>query len=526
MADEHDCHFSRAYNLAAYLSPCDLLYMVPCQSAKLRMPVSSLAEQARYQAVLFTTAAHSLPLLISRRLFFGVHAFDERVSTELAAISNLVTRLDAHGIRERVVSVPYQLPETTLAQVQEKLLLPYAPPWNGENASQYRVTASLTISTVRSAHALQHTLPSSILHQTRAHALGAVLHDVYDVPWLVLVRMSEEQLSALMRRVEHSHTKRLLVVHVAHGLGNRLRAFAAGSAFAQATGRSLIVVWQRDAHCQAAFTELFEQDGVLVVDGLDGAWPFAAERAGDDSWRRWDCYNYMTAEGGTKDEVLRNSKQHLYYRGAYVPRTEHKRYLKGMNKALQELRAVEELREQVEQMSERLKSSIGVHIRHADAESEMAGSTAVSLYGRAESEVIRYWRSVCTAESFGKEVEQIWQGGGSKAVEVFVATDCEECREKLGEIVGESVWWMEGEMCGGGQRGVECVRRAVVELFALGRCERVLGSMWSSFSEIAGRLKGGVRYAGADFGRVGTEGWGEEVKRVAERVWRKREERA
>lgn len=525
MTDEHDWHFSRAYNLAAYLSPCDVLHMIPCQSPKLRMSVSSLAEQVRHQTVFFTSAAHSLPLLISRRVFFGVHAFDERISTETVAISNLAMRLDAHGIRERVVSVPHEMPEMTVTQVQEKLLLPYAALWNDKNASQYRVTPSLTISTIHRPHSLQHALPASIMHQTRVQAMGAVLHDVYDVPWLFVVRMNEQQLSELIQRVEQSDTKTLMIVHVAHGLGNRLRAFAAGKAFAEATGRSLMVVWERDAHCEASFAELFEEDGVIVLDGVDGEWPFSAEGFGDESWRKWKCYNYMMAEGGTKDEVLQNGKQHLYYRGAYVPRVEKGAYLKGMNKVLRELRAVEEIREEIEEMSERLKSSIGVHIRHGEPGDEITGSTAVSMYGSVESEVIRYWRSVCTAESFGKEVQQLWQRGESKAVEVFVATDCEECREKLAEIIGEAVWWMEGDMCSGGQRGVECVRRAVVELFGMGRCERVLGSMWSSFSEIAGRLKGGIRYAGAEFGRVGTEGWGEEVRGVAERVWKKRKER-
>jgi hypothetical protein len=58
-----------------------------------------------------------------------------------------------------------------------------------------------------------------------------------------------------------------LVVRPEGGLSNRMRALASARAFAALTGRRLVAVWLQDAHCRAAFHDLFlTDDGTHVIN--------------------------------------------------------------------------------------------------------------------------------------------------------------------------------------------------------------------------------------------------------------------
>ena len=51
-----------------------------------------------------------------------------------------------------------------------------------------------------------------------------------------------------------------------HGLVNRMRAYCSASAYAQQTGRGLLVVWEPDVHTQTKLTDLFDLPaGVQVI---------------------------------------------------------------------------------------------------------------------------------------------------------------------------------------------------------------------------------------------------------------------
>ncbi|CAN8072506.1 unnamed protein product [Agarophyton chilense] len=459
----------------------------------------------------------------------SVAGFDERTRSEKAAMAYISQQFGTMGVAERFLQSKHHTSESDVQEWQEQLLLPFAVPWKVQNASRYEVKQHKELRIVKQAKLSEYSLDDGVVQDANQQAVFTVLHDTYDVPWLLLVSMTAQQRAWLYNGLKTKY-KSIMVIHVAHGLGNRLRALTGAKSFADGTWRMPIVVWERDAHCGALFEELFKVDDELVVlNGMDVRWPFEEERRSDGAWMQWWLYNYMSAEGGVKDEPLKDGAQHhVYYRGAYVPKVKHEDLLKNMNAVLRRLRPVSQVMDRVEEISERLKTSIGVHIRHSDPRNELEGLSGRQLYGESETEVIRYWRSVSEAKSFGKEIQRIWEGAGTSGSEVFVATDCRKCREELGDILGESVWWMEGDAggCeGGGERSAECVAWATAELWALSRCERVLGSMWSSFSEVAGRLAGGVRYAGADFGRVGTEEWAPAVRAVADRVWTKHDDK-
>ncbi|KAL7752287.1 hypothetical protein RI367_002333 [Sorochytrium milnesiophthora] len=55
-----------------------------------------------------------------------------------------------------------------------------------------------------------------------------------------------------------------VVIHAQGGLANRVRAYLSAKVFAKTTGRTLIVLWQRDTHCPAGFFDLFGDDEIVL----------------------------------------------------------------------------------------------------------------------------------------------------------------------------------------------------------------------------------------------------------------------
>lgn len=394
-------------------------------------------------------------------------------------------------------------------------------------------------------------------------ALGRRLHDTYELCWDFMTRLNTHDREYLVRRLEvglvggraQKVHGRLMIVHVMHGLGNRLRALGSALGFARATGRVAVVVWEPDRHCRARFDDLFERrllDGedIIVMDGIAVSWPFNGAGMYDGMWEKWELYNYMVREGGRakKDsEVYENCTKNVYFKAAYVMQTvPHK--LGGWDSAnaeLRKLRAVKEVRAIVESAEERLGQSIGVHIRHLASRVDVENIDAKMEYGEADAQVIDYWRRVSKPESFAQGVRQVMEEKqnverGGMVGGVFVAADDEQWVEAMQHELGDLVWSLrhvDGQVgCwnkSGEKRSAECLRGALADLLCLSKTRVVLGSMWSSFSEAVARLGGGeLRLAGIDFGsdveesveEIGRK-YGSSVAKVVDKVRDKRRER-
>ena len=61
-----------------------------------------------------------------------------------------------------------------------------------------------------------------------------------------------------------------IAVRPMHGLASRMRAYCSAYAYAQMTGRRLLVVWEPDLHTNARFDELFEVLDAEMDDRLTG----------------------------------------------------------------------------------------------------------------------------------------------------------------------------------------------------------------------------------------------------------------
>jgi hypothetical protein len=259
-----------------------------------------------------------------------------------------------------------------------------------------------------------------------------------------------------------------------HGLGNRLRAIGSAAAIAEKTGRELVIVWQPDAHCDCRFSDLFDYDGAVIEEA------FVSEAAS----RGLRTYNYMEIEDGAEKDAPVDvaDSASLYARSAYVLNSPLSSW-EDENRFLQALKPVAEVQEMMAGV--RTPNDVSAHVR-------MAGGKAFEHlpYERSEGnwseeghQAIAHWREKSHFSHFFKRLDVLMAEG--RAERIFVAADLPETYAEFRALYGDRVAMLEREVY---DRSAEQLRYALADALLLGSSPLLLGSSWSSFSELAMRL--------------------------------------
>lgn len=284
-------------------------------------------------------------------------------------------------------------------------------------------------------------------------------------------------------------SRRRLVVDAQHGLGNRLRALGSAAAVAQASDRELVVLWTPDHHCDCRLHDLFETD-LNVVEHADDL-P-ATLRAG---LRR---YNYMEIEAGAKkDEPVQTDRdEDILVRSAFVLRHPASHW-EAENRLLQSLRPAEAVRSLVDSVA-LPPHSIGVHVRmEAGAGLDHNSYDSAENWSAESHAAIHHWRAKSHYSAFIRRIDALLAEG--LHAHLFLATDLPENYRVFQQVYGERLHHLPRTLY---DRSAEQIRYALADAILLSRCTRLLGSTWSSFSELAMRLATGyekVEMSGTDF---------------------------
>ena len=280
--------------------------------------------------------------------------------------------------------------------------------------------------------------------------------------------------------------RKRLFMDCQHGLGNRMRALGSAASIAAKTDRELVVVWQPDHHCDCTFTDLFDYSGAVIDESfVDGA---AAT---------CDVYNYMEVEGGEKDKPVDvNSPRDIYGRAAFVLQSPFSNW-EGDNAFLQGLTPVSAITDLV--MDVRHPNDLSAHVRMEAG----AGLDHNSYdqpdgnWSEKDHELIHHWRAKSHFSHFLKRIDALIEAGEVETL--FLATDLPETYETFRKYYGDRLAWLERSLF---DRSKEQLYYALADAILLSRAPRLLGSTWSSFSELAMRLapqKMVVEMSGTDF---------------------------
>lgn len=278
-----------------------------------------------------------------------------------------------------------------------------------------------------------------------------------------------------------------LFVDAQHGLGNRLRAIGSAAAAARAEDRELVIIWRPDHHCDCRMTDLFEYDGPVRED-LD---PDAAAKAGAA------VFNYMEIEpDARKNALVRfDPGRDVYFRSAFVMNHPASNW-EAENVFLQSLTPEAAVRDLV--ASVRSPNDVSAHVRMAGGPQfeHLAWESAQNWTSEAHA-AVAHWRAQSHYDRFLARLDALFAVGAAQSV--FVAADMPEVYAAFRERFGDQVAHLPRNV---NDRSRDQLRYALADALLLSRAPRLLGSTWSSFSELAMRLaRSGqsVEMTGKDF---------------------------
>lgn len=272
-----------------------------------------------------------------------------------------------------------------------------------------------------------------------------------------------------------------------HGLGNRLRAVASGAAIAQATDRELVIVWEPDDHCDCKFSDLFDYYGAVIEE----AFPQEAAKAGAS------VFNYMEIEDGAEKDapVELVSGQDVYLRSAYVLQHPASNW-EVENDFLKALRPVDSVLELID--SVRWPNDLTAHIRMVGGKQfEHLPWESAENWTEEGHDLVDHWRTKSHYSNFIKRIDDLIAAGEINTM--FIAADMPETYEVFQQRYGDRVAFLTRTV---NDRSAEQLKYAYADATLLSRAPRMLGSTWSSFSELAQRLAHPpmkVEMSGTDF---------------------------
>lgn len=272
-----------------------------------------------------------------------------------------------------------------------------------------------------------------------------------------------------------------------HGLGNRLRALASAASVARATGRELVVVWQADAHCDCALSDLFDYDGAVIAESFH-------RDAGPGSF---DLFNYMEVEPGSLKGAplaLREGRD-AYLRSAYVLAHPASDWARD-NAFLHGLTPSEPVRDLVAGV--RHPNAVSVHIRMSggSAQQHLAYEHRANWTAEGQAQ-IDHWRGQSHHDRFAARLDALIAQGAADTI--FLAADTAQAYAAFADRYGDRLAWLERALY---DRSAEQLCYGLADAILLARAPRMLGSTWSSFSELAQRLAPEpqqVEMSGVDF---------------------------
>lgn len=253
------------------------------------------------------------------------------------------------------------------------------------------------------------------------------------------------------------------------GLGNRMRAIASGIALSEATQQKLCIVWIKDKGLNCRFDELFYSpkfNDVCIKE--HSLWnKFAIDYPRKSNIHLSSLFHPLLFDGrlygkesvkGTIDFSSWVLRHHRPYIASFSP------FFDATEIEWQQIfRPTNELDQKIKENFLLFgKHTIGVHIRRSD-----------NIQSIQESPTELF------IEAIDKELTI------NPDTTFFICSDSQEVKKQLVEKFGNHII-ISSE---GGSRDNEAgIKGALIDLFTLAGCNKIFGSYYSSFSEIAAQL--------------------------------------
>lgn len=273
-----------------------------------------------------------------------------------------------------------------------------------------------------------------------------------------------------------------IIIDVQYGLGNRLRALISAMAISEMSRRELIVVWKPDLHCEATFSDLFIDD----LNVLEDFQPESIESV---------VYDYMDNEKRRNKELILNlnTEFDIYVKSAFSLDYDRRDILLE-NSFLRKLQCTPEINSIITNYD--VKDKIGVHIRMGGGQGYTFNRwDSEEFWDEHAKERMYFWREKSHNKNFINEMKRMLKS--HPELEFFVAADLKFIYDEVLEVFPGKIIKLDRPFY---DRSKEQQKFGLADIILLSQTRLLLGSRWSTFSEIANRLGGNeVRWSGIDF---------------------------
>lgn len=255
------------------------------------------------------------------------------------------------------------------------------------------------------------------------------------------------------------------------GLCNRMRAIASGLFISQRFQLPLVVFWNRYKGLNATFSDLFEQlSSTLGVVIENTSWKREINYTRDYLLRRpflieynQVIYNFSQQKKGDVFEKIKNTKGKVLFISCFD--------MSEMYDLNSIFIPVKSIQDQIDKIVSQFDiHTIGVHIRRTDNMESIEQSPFDAFIKMLE-----------------KEIEHDSQ------VRFYLATDDNHTKQKIVDAFPGRTITTTNNL---NRDNIEGMKFAVTELFALSKTSKIIGSYYSSYSDIASKLgKIPIQYA-------------------------------
>ncbi|WP_157769992.1 galactosyltransferase-related protein [Ruegeria profundi] len=275
-----------------------------------------------------------------------------------------------------------------------------------------------------------------------------------------------EETSEVTAPIGHRIDRPRLILDAQHGLGNRLRAIASAYAFAQVQDRELIIQWVRDEHCDCSFDSLFDFDGTVEDSRKSTAEDTVEVDLMNKAFR--DAFDPNSLVRTNRDVVIRSA-----YRFTFG-----KPYDPIERKFLRTLKPSADVQTLID--SVRSPNDIAVHVRMNGGASTDPHGDVPGEWSRSEDEISRRARSRSHYGYFFKRLDELLEEESTQTI--FLASDNSESYGAFNAKYGDRVTSLPRTVY---DRSEMQLKFALADVILLSRAPVLLGSNWSSFTEIA-----------------------------------------
>jgi glycosyltransferase involved in cell wall biosynthesis len=348
--------------------------------------------------------------------------------------------------------------------------------------------AALELVSWRIGPQVYHLPRADFVHLLESRSLGEIsAADVSRLLETPTKPRGDEATSRPLAAPKIGSSRRRFFIDAQHGLGNRLRAMASGAAIAAETGRELVVVWQPDHHCDCRIFDLFDFRGAVVEESF-------VETARSDGLT---VFNYMEVEeGAAKDHpIALDPAKDCYVRSAYALNSPQTNW-DSENRWLQGLPLVAAVRDLVAGVGG--PYDVSAHVRmEAGAGLDHNTYDSPDNWTADGHRLLHEWRAKSHFSHFMRRIDTLTSQG--KAHRLFLAADRAEIYDEFIRRYDDRIVYLKRDLY---DRSREQIQYALADAILLSRAPLLLGSTWSSFSELAMRLaqqKLTVEMSGKDF---------------------------